>query len=45
MNKPHRLFDFFEQQLKDAPNEVMLAAKEGGQWRTYSTTETKKNSR
>ena len=42
MNKPHRLFDFFEQQLKDAPNEVMLAAKEGGQWRTYSTTETKK---
>src|SRR5688572_387979 len=42
MNKPHRLFDFFEQQLKDAPNETMLAAKEGGQWRTYSTSETKK---
>lgn len=41
-NHPHRLFDFFKHQLKDAPNETMLAAKEGGQWRTYSTVETKK---
>ena len=41
MNKPHRLFDFFDQQLKEAPNETMLAAKEGNQWRTYSTAEVK----
>jgi len=41
MNKPHRLFDFFEQQLKDAPNETMLAAKEGGKWHSYTTTEVK----
>ena len=41
MNKPHRLFDFFEQRLKDEPHEEMLAAKEGGQWRRYSTTEVK----
>jgi long-chain acyl-CoA synthetase len=42
MNKPHRLFDFFDQRLKDAPQDVMLAGKEGGQYREYSTTEVKK---
>ena len=41
MNKPHRLFDFFEQRLAEAPNEIMLGAKEGGKWRTYSTLEVK----
>src|SRR6476469_5910805 len=41
MNKPHRLFNFFEQHLKEAPNEIMLAAKEGGKWHSYSTTEVK----
>ncbi|MFL5742068.1 MAG: AMP-dependent synthetase/ligase [Flavisolibacter sp.] len=41
MNKPHRLFDFFEQRLKDAPYEDMLGAKEGGSWRCYNTTEVK----
>ncbi|MFL5809364.1 MAG: long-chain fatty acid--CoA ligase, partial [Flavisolibacter sp.] len=41
MNKPHRLFDFFEQRLNDDPHEEMLAAKEGGEWRRYSTTEVK----
>lgn len=41
MNDPRRLFDFFEPRLKDYPNEVMLAAKENGQWRKYSNTECK----
>ena len=41
MHQPHRLFDFFDARLKDAPQEVMLAAKEGGEWRTYSTAEVK----
>src|SRR5215212_6152154 len=41
MNQPHRLFDFFEQHLKENPDQTMLAAKEGGQWRKYSTAEVK----
>ena len=41
MNKPHRLFDFFDLQLKEGPIEGLLVAKEGGQWRKYSTTEVK----
>jgi long-chain acyl-CoA synthetase len=41
MNKPHRLFDFFEQRLKNDPQGDMLTAKEGGRWRSYSTTEVK----
>jgi len=41
MNKPHRLFDFFETRLKEGPQEVMLAAKEDGRWREYTTTEVK----
>jgi long-chain acyl-CoA synthetase len=41
MNKPHRLFDFFEHRLKEAPQDEMLAAKESGQWRRYNTTEVK----
>src|SRR4051812_41591993 len=41
MNKPHRLFDFFEQKLKNDPDEPLLGAKEGGKWRTYSVKEVK----
>lgn len=39
MSKPRRLFDCIEEQLKNNPLEVMLAAKENGQWRKYSTAE------
>ena len=41
MNKPHRLFDFFEQRLKDGPQQVMFAGKENGQWHAYSVAEVK----
>lgn len=34
-----RLFDIVEQQSNAAPNAVMLAAKEQGEWRTYSSRE------
>ncbi len=34
-----RLFDCIEHQLKNFPQEAMLAGKENGGWRTYSTTE------
>jgi long-chain acyl-CoA synthetase len=34
-----RLFDCIEHQLKHFPQEVMLAGKENGAWRKYSTTE------
>lgn len=38
MLKPSRLFDCIEEQMKATPiMETMLAAKEGGQWRSYST--------
>ena len=32
-----RLFDIVQQQSTVAPNAIMLAAKENGQWRTYSS--------
>lgn len=41
MNKPHRLFDCIDQQLAKGGVEGMLAAKEKGQWRRYSTREVK----
>src|SRR5690348_12761405 len=41
MNKPHRLFDFFDERLKDDPKGVLLAGKENGQWHEYSTAEVK----
>lgn len=41
MNKPHRLFDFFEQQLASNSQQTMLAGKEGGQWHEYSAGESK----
>jgi len=34
-----RLFDIVEKRFKDEPDAVMLAAKESGQWRTYSNME------
>jgi len=33
-----RLFDIIEQRSKEAPDDTMLAAKENGQWRTYSAS-------
>lgn len=41
MNKPHRLFDCLEQQLAKGGMPTMLAAKEGGRWKAYSTQEVK----
>ena len=41
MNKPHRLFDFFEQRMAEDPQGVMLAGKEGGSYREYSVIEVK----
>ncbi len=34
-----RLFDIAELRSKEAPDAIMLAGKEGGQWRTYSNRE------
>src|SRR5688500_16298882 len=39
MSKPRRLFDCIDEQLEKGPLDVMLAAKENGQWRSYSTVE------
>jgi long-chain acyl-CoA synthetase len=39
MTQPHRLFDCIEEQLKIGGNEATFSAKEGGQWRKYSTLE------
>ncbi|MDQ2718926.1 MAG: long-chain fatty acid--CoA ligase [Bacteroidota bacterium] len=39
MTEPTRLFDCINLHLKDAPNRTMLAAKENGAWKEYSTTE------
>ena len=39
MTDPKRLFDCIEWHLERKPLEVMLAGKEGGQWKTYSTKE------
>ena len=39
--EPKRLFDCIEWQLQNHPTEDMLVAKEGGQWRKYSTAEVK----
>src|SRR5215213_3288031 len=41
MSRPRRLFDCIEEQLNKNPLEVMLAGKENGEWRKYSTAETK----
>src|SRR5688572_27481875 len=41
MNEPRRLFDCLQQQLDKGGLSNMLAAKEGGQWKTYSTQQVK----
>ena len=41
MHTPRRLFDCLEWQLTQTPLEDMLAAKEGGQWKKYSTAQVK----
>jgi long-chain acyl-CoA synthetase len=41
MNEPRRLFDCLELQLKEGGLEDMLAAKERGQWKKYSTLQVK----
>jgi long-chain acyl-CoA synthetase len=41
MRKPHRLFDCLDEQLKLGGNNTALAAKENGQWRSYSTQQVK----
>jgi long-chain acyl-CoA synthetase len=41
MSHQHRLFDCVAEQLKKGGNEAMLAAKESGTWRKYSTAEVK----
>ena len=37
MNEPQRLFDCIQQHLQNAPLDDMLAGKEGGQYKKYST--------
>ncbi len=39
MTEPTRLFDCIDLHLKNAPNRTMLAGKENGAWKEYSTTE------
>lgn len=39
MTEPKRLFDCIEYHLERQPLQVMLAGKEAGQWKTYSTAE------
>jgi long-chain acyl-CoA synthetase len=39
MNEPKRLFDCIAYHLERQPLDVMLAGKESGQWKTYSTKE------
>src|SRR5687767_3375415 len=39
MSIPRRLFDCLAEQQKKRPAEMLLAAKEKGQWRGYSVTE------
>ena len=41
MNEQSRLFDFLHLQLNEFPKPDLCAAKENGQWRTYSTAEFK----
>ncbi|UEG51049.1 long-chain fatty acid--CoA ligase [Ferruginibacter lapsinanis] len=38
MNENFRIFDFMQYQADNFPKEDMLAAKENGEWRTYSTS-------
>lgn len=42
MNEPRRLFDCIEQHLQSRPDSVMLAGKESGQWKNYTTSDVAK---
>ena len=42
MTEPKRLFDFLQYQLENSPLDAMLAGKEGGQWKHYSTVHVQK---
>lgn len=42
MNEPRRLFDCIAYHLERTPLNVMMAGKEGGQWKIYGTRETAK---
>ena len=42
MNEPQRLFDCLQYHLQTRPIDDMLAAKEGGRWKTYGTKDTAK---
>ena len=42
MKEPKRLFDCLTYQLENFPLETSFAAKEGGQWKSYSTRELQK---
>ena len=39
MTEPTRLFDCLEMHLQDAPSITMMAAKENGSWKEYTTHE------
>lgn len=39
--EPKRLFDCLEYQMEKNPSEIMLAGKEGGQWKKYSVQQVK----
>jgi long-chain acyl-CoA synthetase len=39
MTKANRLFDCLDKLMKEMPNDPLLVAKEGGQWRPYSSKE------
>ncbi|MDQ6762209.1 MAG: long-chain fatty acid--CoA ligase, partial [Bacteroidota bacterium] len=39
MNQPTRLFDCLELHVKNAPRQIMLAGKEEGAWKTYTTAQ------
>jgi long-chain acyl-CoA synthetase len=41
MNENDRIFDFVDYQISTFPKEDMFAAREGGAWRKYATTEVK----
>ncbi|MBI3718080.1 MAG: long-chain fatty acid--CoA ligase [Sphingobacteriales bacterium] len=41
MTEPGRLFDCIQYHIENGPIDNMLAAKENGKWRTYSTAEVK----
>ena len=43
MNEKSRIFDFLQYQLDKFPKPDMLAGKENGNWKLYSTTGGKSN--